>query len=454
MCRPDVDLFNCLLPSVPDLNPSGIASNLFEQVFNWLSTEMVKSAVEVLELTVTSWVNVSSKDTLRSGQSTIDQLMNHTQWLTLAIMVTSFMIAGGRIALQRNGQEAGELAKGVAWLAVLSAGGAGAMLLVTEAGDLYTEWILNAATSGKFNDALMALPGMLTTGITSLMAIFLLIMLISAGLLQMLLFFARNAALIFLVGLLPLAGAIGMTSGGQAVRRRYVTWLISFALYKPVAGTIYAGAFWMMQKGKDLTTFITGVVAMCMAIVALPALMRLISPVITIATSGWNDQGSGMGRASSTLSVANGAAPFFDKLRARGTAALKDGPSGSDSKPPSGTKLPDQKASGSDRKDGMVPGPDGVMVPKRGGGQVTGPGGGISKVVSPAPSSTATAASTGGAPTAGAGGAAAGGAASGAAAAVPIGAALAAVYMVAKAPANAVRKIGATAASGIDEADY
>ncbi|WP_405428360.1 hypothetical protein [Micromonospora sp. NBC_00617] len=63
-------------------------------------------------------------------------------------------------------------------------------------------------------------------------------------------------------------------------------------LYKPVAATIYAAAFWSVSteipKDPDLiiSNVMTGLMLFVMALVALPALMRLIAPAVEAVAAG------------------------------------------------------------------------------------------------------------------------------------------------------------------------
>ena len=100
------------------------------------------------------------------------------------------------------------------------------------------------------------------------------------------------------------------------MRDKYLSWLLAFILYKPAAATVYAAAFWLIGEGKDLMSIFTGMVAFCMAVVALPALMRLITPAVSAVTSG----GSGMAAAgvSAGGQLASGAMQLAQQAKPSG----------------------------------------------------------------------------------------------------------------------------------------
>src|SRR5258705_136104 len=359
------------------LNPvgslQGAALGVVDFFFKGFTDSIAKAAADLLTSIATSWLLLDEPD-LTAADGPVAQLRAHTLFLSSAIAVGALLIAGIRLVLRRDGQEARVVGRGIFALVLLTVGGVPAVVAVLSSGVLYASWSVQKSAENDFKGKLADLINKVAhkegpVDATALTLIVLLILLF-ASLLQMVLFLARSVGLVLLTGLLPLAGAFGLTSGGQNVRRRYVTWLITFVLYKPVAATIYAASIWMMSKGTDFTTTFSGVVGICMAVAALPALMRLIAPAVSVGTAGWSNQG-GMGRASSTLSVANGAAVLATRRNA-GSGARRPTPAG----------------------------------------------------------------------------------ATGAAGSAAAGPTVAAAYLVATASTTVVRKIGRTAASGIDEEDY
>ena len=113
------------------------------------------------------------------------------------------------------------------------------------------------------------------------------VFLILIAIAQILMMFGRAAALILLAGMLPIAAAAGVTGQtGQQMRSKYFSWVLALVLYKPVAATIYAAAFWQVGEAASLNGLFTGMVMFLMALVALPALMRLIAPAVGAVTGG------------------------------------------------------------------------------------------------------------------------------------------------------------------------
>ncbi|TDB80176.1 hypothetical protein E1182_09910, partial [Micromonospora sp. KC721] len=209
--------------------------------------------------------------------------------------------------MERNGREAGSFAKNLTMLAVITAAGVPAVQLLIDIGDEYANWILDASANRDLGKRLLLLaPGAATSGMSPLMVIGISIMMFLSTMVQLLMLLARNAGLVLLAGLLPVAAAVG-----GSMRSRYLTWLLALVLYKPVVATIYAAVFWLLGGGQSLTDLLTGVVMFCMAIVALPALMRLIAPAVSVLSSGGGG-GVAVAAGSALGQVASGAVRLME----------------------------------------------------------------------------------------------------------------------------------------------
>jgi hypothetical protein len=92
----------------------------------------------------------------------------------------------------------------------------------------------------------------------------------------------RYGMLVLLVGVLPLTAAATNTEMGMMWFKRALAWLASFIIYKPVAAIIYATSFMLMgatdDGGSKILKVIMGVTLMIVAVVALPAILRFVSP--------------------------------------------------------------------------------------------------------------------------------------------------------------------------------
>ncbi|MFI2667556.1 hypothetical protein [Micromonospora carbonacea] len=422
MCVPVVDPL-CL----PGKAVESTAGHFLEEI----AEQMAEAAAEMLRAMVTGWLSIPTPDvTQESG--TVAYLRAYTSWAVAAVAVAAVLVAAGRLAWERDGREAGTFGKGLVTMVVLAGAGVPAVQLLITIGDSYSNWILDAAADGDLGNRLLTLaPAAATNGLSALMVTGLSMMVFTGSLVQLLMLLGRGVGLVLLPGLLPLVASAGISRTGQSVRDRYLTWLLALVLYKPTAATIYAAAFWMLGHGQDLTTLLTGLVAFFMAIVALPALMRLLAPAVSALSSG----GSG-GVAAAAVSSGG--------QIASGAIRLSNAAGGS------GRGQGDAGTSGPGRADGATPSTPVPSPRPAGGGGAPAPGAGATGSAS---AGTGTAAAGAGSAGAGAAGAGAGAAGAGAAAAGPVGMAAAAGVAAAKAGPTVVRKVGGTAASGAVEGE-
>jgi hypothetical protein len=413
-CTPVID---------PTCIPGQIVQNTAGRFLDELADQASQAAAKMLETLVAGWLAIPSP-VVSQESGVIKHLQAYTAWAVAAIAVGSVLFSATKMALERDGREAGALGKNLVLLVVIAGAGVPAVRILTEIGDAYADWILSASANGDLGKRLLLLTPAVanTTGLPALVVIGISMMLFLSSMVQLLLLLARNAGLVLLAGLLPVAAAVG-----GSVRSRYLTWLLALVLYKPAAATIYAAVFWLGQ-GQSLTDLLTGLVMFAMAIVALPALMRLIAPAVSVL-SGGGSGGVGVAAASGAGQVASGAV----RLSASGSGgAGATGNSG---------------AAGGGRPGGAGPTPP---APRPAGGGSTPAIGGSGSAGASGAKAAGAGAGSANAGAGASGGAAAGAGAGATAAAGPIGIAAVAAVAAAKAGPAAVRKVGGTASGATD----
>jgi type IV secretion system protein TrbL len=126
-----------------------------------------------------------------------------------------------------------------------------------------------------------------------------------ASLVQMGLMLVRVGVVTIFAGLLPLAAAGTGTETGMAWFKRITSWLLAFILYKPAAATVYASAFLLIGDGTDATSVLSGLFMLILSIVALPSLLRLVTPMVGTAVAA--GAGAGGGAAAAGMVLASGA---------------------------------------------------------------------------------------------------------------------------------------------------
>jgi hypothetical protein len=372
----------------------------------------------------TFWVSMPTVNLASADGSTPSPIVSAVNsevlpW-TLALAVLAVIIGGIRMIWEQRGAPLKDLLRSLITLTLASGLGLGVISILVIAADAFSVAIIDRSTDGKgFADAMNILVMTNQPGVSVFILIILGLIGLIASLVQIVLMVVRSGMLVILAGILPTTAAFTNTEMGKQWFQKAVGWTIAFILYKPAAAIVYSVAFLLMgSRGQDaLIGSITGFALMVVALFALPALMRFVTPMVGAVASGG---GAGAGAGAAVGAMATGAVSLGRSGSGKGNAA------------PTPASTQNNQPSTSPK------GSDGTPGPKGNGGQPT-PG-------STGPGGAASTATTGTAGTAGAGaGAAAGtagaGAASGAAkAAGPAGLVVAAGAQVASRASQAAQK--------------
>jgi type IV secretion system protein TrbL len=401
-----------------------VAGNIASGAVNDAMGNMAKAIMEGMSQMVTTlstfWVsmptvNLTSQD--GSAASPVVSMVNGELMVwTVALAVLAVIVGGIRMIWEQRGAPLKELLRSLVTLTLVSGLGLGVISILVVAADAFSAAIINRSTDGKgFADAMKILVMTNQTGVGVFILIVLGLIGLLASLVQVVLMVVRSGMLVILAGILPTTAAFTNTEMGKQWFQKAVGWTIAFILYKPAAAIVYSVAFLLMgSSGKNaLIGSITGFTLMVVALFAMPALMRFVTPMVGAAASG-----GGAGAGAAVGAVATGAVSLGRGGSGRGNAA------------------PTPASSTGTQSSGTPKGSEGTPGPKGSGGKPT-PG---SSGSAGAPGA-ATAGAAGAAGTAGAGTAGAAGAASGAAAAAgPAGMAVAAGTQVASRVSQAAQQ--------------
>lgn len=414
MCIPVVD---------PNCDPlADLAQGTAKRFLEELAAQASEAAADMLRLVVSGWLSLPSPD-ISQDSGPVALLRGYTNWAVAAIAIGAVLVAALRMAWDRNGQAAGSLARGLVTMVVITGAGVPAVRLLMEIGDSYSDWILDRSANGNLGERLLifAPAGQAMSTMSPVMVIGIAFMLFITTAGQILVLLGQGAGLVLLAGAMPLAAAAGISESGRQLRDRYLTWILALLLYKPTAATIYAAAFWMLGEGQDVMTILTGLVMFAMALVALPALMRLLSPAISILPTGSaGSAGIGAAAGSATAQLASGAVRMATSSGGRAPSGRGASPSAA----PVGASPP-APASGKAAASSAAPG--------------------AAQATTGSTAAAGTAAKAGASTAAGAGTAAS--------AAGPVGAAVAVGAAAAQAGPAAVRKVGGTAQGAVEGGD-
>jgi hypothetical protein len=227
----------------------------------------------VVSGTVDWWIQVPSPDL--AAEPVIGALQRWLLPVTVAVAVLAMITAAAKMALTRKANPLFDVGSGLAIVAATSAVGVLLPSMLLKAGDAWSSWVLAESTGGQFGsrlETLLALPGA-ASGVVIVLGICAIVM----AAIQAVLMLFRQAAVIILAGVLPLAAAGTLAPATRAWFRRVTGWMLALIFYKPAAAAVYATAFTMIGTGKDPRTTLMGFAMVLISLLALPALMKLFT---------------------------------------------------------------------------------------------------------------------------------------------------------------------------------
>jgi hypothetical protein len=371
-----------------------LAAGAASGVLGEIATSIQDAVAWVVGNTISWWVKVPSPDL--SAETAVDRIRRWTLPITAAVAVLGLTCAGAKMVLTRKAGPLLDAGSGLVVLIATSAIGVLIASMLVRAGDSWSSWVLDSAAQGDFGKRLTAVLGLSAAAPGVVIVLGIVAILVAA--LQAVLMLFREAALVILAGLLPLAASGSMTTLTRPWFRKLTGWMLALIFYKPAAAAVYATTFAMIGEGKDPRTVLMGFAMVIMSLIALPVLMKFFTWTTgSLAAAG---SGGGILGASIAGAVAVGAFRSAGPAAASATTAATDASTHA-------SFLASQL--GDDRATSSTP-----ATPASGAPQSTASGSAA------APTTAATASRSAPAATGGAGGAAAAGGPAGAAAAAAV----------------------------------
>ncbi|MFF1831106.1 hypothetical protein [Paenarthrobacter sp. NPDC058040] len=413
----------------PVWNPVGDwISGLADDATGNLAKAILEGMSQMVTTLSTFWVSMPTVNLASSPDGTtaspiVSMVSSELMPWTLALAVLAVILGGIRLIWEQRGAPLKDLLRSLITLTLVSGTGLGVISILVVAADAFSAMVINRATDGKgFAESMNLLLLINQPGVGVFILIVLGLIGLIASMVQIVLMVVRSGMLVILAGILPTTASFTNTEMGRQWFQKAVGWTIAFIVYKPAAAIVYSVAFLLMGNGANLSGLvqsITGFTLMLVALFALPALMRFVTPLVAAVASGG---GGGAGAAVGAL--------------ATGAVSLGRGGSGRGDAAPTPASTSTQNTNTGSAPKGST-GPTG---PRGGGGQPTpganGPGG----AAGAAETAKAGAAGTAGTASGAHGGVPAAGASGGAAAAGPAGVAVAAGAQLASRTSQAIEK--------------
>ncbi|MBW0116408.1 hypothetical protein [Pseudonocardia abyssalis] len=245
--------------------------------FQGIVTEVAKGAAELVVSSAAWWVETDSVDPLNPA---VAAAQGATRDLILIILVGSVLVQSIRIILSRKGEPLIMVATGLIRYAVVSALGLVVLQIALRAGDALATELLDGA-AGNFA---LLMQDVLVNGEGDAVFLVLLVSLIAAvlSLVQWVLMAMRQAGLLVLAAMLPLAASGSLTRSTRGWLDKILVWLIAMVVYKPAAAFIYYIGFSYLSSPSatdagSTGTMITGIMVLLLAVIAMPVLLKFFA---------------------------------------------------------------------------------------------------------------------------------------------------------------------------------
>lgn len=311
----------------------GLAGSAAGSILALIAKQVMQALNQVIETVGTLWVAVGTPNltTTTAGStpsSTVAYIQGHLWWYTTAGAIVGVLVGCGRMAWEQRADAGKDILRGLVTFLAVSGAGLTVLALMVSAADAFSTWIISDSVQGSFGASvtgLLAL-GAGTGGFTAILVIVLGLFALLASLIQIVLMVIRGGMLVLLAGVLPTTAAFTNTQAGREWFRKSVAWIVAFVLYKPVAAVIYATAFRLSSQNVfgtgGVLSIVTGITLMFIALLALPALMRFVTPLVGATAGGGAGAMLGVAAAGAAVALPSGAV-------AQGLAAGVSGLAGS-----------------------------------------------------------------------------------------------------------------------------
>ncbi len=349
------DVACVVVPGVRDVCQLGTAAETAAGAARdtWLeeiADSLIESLAAAVRMVMTWWTTFPSPQLATAGGQpapVLAQIRDYTSGLQVVLLTVGIMFAAVRLALAKRGAAAGEAQESFLMLAraTFAAMTFGALITVaTNAGDQFASWVIFDATRGDLDTAVGRLASMSTVTQSALGAGFLLVLGLLGlicMLIQLVMLVVRQALLVVVMAVIPMAAAASGTGPGSQAYKRMLSWSLAFVLWKPVGALVYALAFTAVgtEDQNDPHMVLLGLILMLMSVIVLPALIRLVTPAVSALGGGGGSAAVLAGAGAGIAMSAVGSRPQARKMTEGENSATPPGSAGaggSTSPPPGG----------------------------------------------------------------------------------------------------------------------
>jgi hypothetical protein len=213
----------------------------------------------------------------------IDAVRNSLTWIVAFIATACLIAVGAKMVFSRDARPVMGAFRGMALLVLVTGASIAIYNILAKAAAEFAKWVIDGAGGNDAGVAKMT-HAMGTAGLGLALLFAFIAILVSLGLIATAMI--RGAIAIVLLSFMPAIAAGTLLDSGLALFKRTVGWLAAAAIWPAVAGTIFAVALNTFKGAADGKAVCEALAAMMLAILALPAMMRLVTPLSAMGSGG------------------------------------------------------------------------------------------------------------------------------------------------------------------------
>jgi hypothetical protein len=245
-------------------------------VLNDMVAQVARGAADLVVEASTWWATTDSVD---PRDSAVIAAQDATRWIAGVVLVGAVLVQAIRLIVSRKGEPLVMVVTGLLRFAVVSALGLTTLQLALQASDALAAQLLSDAAN---NFALFMVDALTAPGDNLFITLILAVVAAILSLVQWVLMALRQAGLLVLAAMLPLAASGSLTRSTRGWLDRLLVWLLAIVVYKPAAAFIYFIGFSYLSSPSSnapgsISTQIAGIMVLLLAVVAMPVLLKFFA---------------------------------------------------------------------------------------------------------------------------------------------------------------------------------
>ncbi len=285
----------------------GVAGSAIEKLIQFLASWVVQVLTEMINFVGTWWLKIGAPD-MGAGSAT-DRIQQSTLIFVGMAGVIGTAFALIKLARDQDRASTENLIMGMVRTILTTAIAVPMVGLLFGVTDVLAPWLVTTISGSAQEDGLgtaMGLEALAGTTMTMQLAGIILFIvplaLLGAIINAVIVIFSYGAA-IALCGVLPIFAAASQTERGRKSFDKAVGWLAAVVLFKPAAAILYGAGLALLkgingtadnELGNTAIGLITGLVIICSACVAMPALAKVLVPAVSAGPQGMGASGLAM----------------------------------------------------------------------------------------------------------------------------------------------------------------